>query len=529
MNNKNYTEIKANKITLINNNGTENDIIDVIENTSISPSTDLIVNTLTASNIYNKTYIDSIITPSGGGNISIDYGNQYSINSSNDGTNYKLNFNFMDDIGPSPTDSLINLININRNINTGQNSLNIDGTNIINEINLKRNISDSYNIETTDFLISGKQNLLNGLYNNITCLSIMTPTINTNNLNISNNSSIFQNSTSLNINHLNTVNLNLNNTIQIQADTSGITLNNMTTINGALSVFGNVLASNLYSTTQIDGMYALKQNLLSSSITNNITCLSIMTPTLTATNHYNSSQIDTLLNTKQATLNSGVNVTTGNITIGSLFSSAGGFSLAGTNSTIAIGTSSASNGARIDGYTDSTKTVAKAIVFQGITDGGGIQFGSNGSTTVGLSFGSTPSSTINIKCSLDAVQKPTTSTWQISSDRKFKTNIQPDNSEYGYNNMKNLKIRRFTYTDEFIKKHNITEEQDKTKIGVIAQEMLENPCMKKYVTKSITEYDDERENEEFLTVNIDALIWQSFSCIQHLIKKVEILESKINS
>jgi len=296
MNNKNYTEIKANKITLINDNGTENNIIDIIENTPISPSTDLIVNTLTASNIYNKTYIDSIITPSGGGNISIDYGNQYSINSSNDGTNYKLNFNFMDDIGPSPTDSLINLININRNINTGQNSLNIDGTNIINEINLKRNISDSYNVATTDFLIAGKQNLLNGLYNNITCLSIMTPTIKTNNLNISNNSSIYQNSTSLNINHLNTVNLNLNNTIKIQSDTSGITLNDPTTINGALSVFGNVLASNLYSTTQIDSMYALKQDKLN-NLTNNITSNSLFTNNITGT-----SGTITTLNSTTATI-----------------------------------------------------------------------------------------------------------------------------------------------------------------------------------------------------------------------------------
>jgi hypothetical protein len=129
--------------------------------------------------------------------------------------------------------------------------------------------------------------------------------------------------------------------------------------------------------------------------------------------------------------------------------------------------------------------------------------------------------TFQFQVSTDSAAKPSTNTWTISSDERIKENIEDANLDICYSNIKNLKLKRYKYKDNFIENHSI---EDKHKLGWIAQEV------KSFIPKavSITQNED-YDIEDFHSLNSDQIIACMYGAIQKLIEKYEQHDEFINS
>jgi len=121
----------------------------------------------------------------------------------------------------------------------------------------------------------------------------------------------------------------------------------------------------------------------------------------------------------------------------------------------------------------------------------------------------------------DSAAKPSTSSWFISSDERIKENIEDANLDICYNNIKNLKLKRYKYKDNFIENHSI---EDKHKLGWIAQEV------KTYIPKAVSITQNEDYNiEDCHSLNTDQIITCMYGAVQKLIEKYEQHDKFINS
>ena len=135
--------------------------------------------------------------------------------------------------------------------------------------------------------------------------------------------------------------------------------------------------------------------------------------------------------------------------------------------------------------------------------------------------------------SSDSAAKPSTSTWTVSSDERLKENIQDANLDTCYNNIKNIKLKKYTWKDEV---YTIEQVADRSKLGWIAQE-VETVFPKAVEKHNIHGYEDCR------TLNNDQIIASMYGCAKQIInnynndidkfnllnKKIYELESFINS
>ena len=135
--------------------------------------------------------------------------------------------------------------------------------------------------------------------------------------------------------------------------------------------------------------------------------------------------------------------------------------------------------------------------------------------------------------STDSAAKPSTSTWTVSSDERLKENIQDANLTTCYNNIKNIKLKKYTWKDEV---YTIEQVSDRSKLGWIAQE-VETVFPKAVEKHNIHGYEDCR------TLNNDQIIASMYGCTKQIInnynndidkfnllnKKIYELESFINS
>lgn len=169
----------------------------------------------------------------------------------------------------------------------------------------------------------------------------------------------------------------------------------------------------------------------------------------------------------------------------------------------------------------------------------------NGKIGIGVdSFG------YDLQLYADSAAKPTSNTWTVSSDVRIKENIELANLQTCFENVKNLKLKRFTYKQEVFSNEQV---KDRTQLGFIAQEV--EPIFPKAITKNDLKFNQKYEDviipakfnengieiekeriekkliseeviEDCLGLDSSQIIWALYGAVQHLIAKVEALENK---
>ena len=144
---------------------------------------------------------------------------------------------------------------------------------------------------------------------------------------------------------------------------------------------------------------------------------------------------------------------------------------------------------------------------------------------------STP--TYKLQLSTDNAAKPSTSTWTVSSDARLKDNIVDADLNMCYNNIKNLKLKKYTWKNEVYTTEQVS---DRSKLGWIAQEV-------ETVFPKAVEKHDMHGYEDCRTLNTDQIIASMYGCAKQIIKnynnddekltnlcnKIQSLQSFINS
>lgn len=110
------------------------------------------------------------------------------------------------------------------------------------------------------------------------------------------------------------------------------------------------------------------------------------------------------------------------------------------------------------------------------------------------------------------------STFNTTSDYRVKTNIIDADLNLCYDNIKNLKLKYYTYIPEFFEQY--TDINDRTELGWIAQEV--EGIFPKAVTKS-----NQFGYEDFRTLNTDMIMRSLYGCVQKVIKDKEALENEV--
>ena len=126
--------------------------------------------------------------------------------------------------------------------------------------------------------------------------------------------------------------------------------------------------------------------------------------------------------------------------------------------------------------------------------------------------------------------KPAGSNWVSTSDQRVKDNIEDADIDILYNNVKQIKLRRFTYNQKYV------ETNDKTQIGFIAQEVKEVYPKAVHIipeNKFVFSVDDKGMAVDYEIIkdfhNLDSdQLWKcSWGALQKAIQKIEVLEQKV--
>jgi hypothetical protein len=112
-----------------------------------------------------------------------------------------------------------------------------------------------------------------------------------------------------------------------------------------------------------------------------------------------------------------------------------------------------------------------------------------------------------LQLSSDSAAKPSTSTWTVSSDERLKENIQDADLNMCYNNIKNLKLRKYKWKDDV---YTLDQVSDRSKLGWIAQE-VETILPKSVEKHNAYGYEDCR------SLNSDQIITSMYGCLKKLI------------
>jgi len=123
--------------------------------------------------------------------------------------------------------------------------------------------------------------------------------------------------------------------------------------------------------------------------------------------------------------------------------------------------------------------------------------------------------TYQLQLGSDSAAKPSTATWTVTSDSRLKENIESANLDICYNNIKNIPLRRYTWSSNYYTDEHI---DDRTKIGWIAQE-VERVFPKAVATHNLHGIPDCK------TLNSDQIYATLFGAVQKLQTMVETLTS----
>jgi hypothetical protein len=151
------------------------------------------------------------------------------------------------------------------------------------------------------------------------------------------------------------------------------------------------------------------------------------------------------------------------------------------------------------------------------------------SGNVGLGLGSAAS--YQLQLSSDSAAKPTSGTWTIFSDERVKEEIQDADIDLCYDIIKNLKLKRFKWSEKYF-----PETKDRYSVGYIAQEVKEifpksvDVIKQTFViTKGETKEEDIKETiSDFNCLNVDQINKTLHGCVRKLIEKVEEQSLKIS-
>jgi len=113
-----------------------------------------------------------------------------------------------------------------------------------------------------------------------------------------------------------------------------------------------------------------------------------------------------------------------------------------------------------------------------------------------------------------------TTTWNVVSDQRIKTNIKKANLKICYDNIKNINLYRYNYIDGF--KNGI---EDKTQLGYIAQQV--HSVFPKSVLRTKTRIEDKREIPDLCGVDASQINFTLFGAVKQLIKVVEKQSKRI--
>jgi len=195
-----------------------------------------------------------------------------------------------------------------------------------------------------------------------------------------------------------------------------------------------------------------------------------------------------------------------------------------TNNTLAITSSTNKTRQLLLGYNHAGNYASVTSVEQGVAMTP-LRF-----TVSGIGINTSPSYELDL--STDGARKLTTTTWLTGSDERVKENIEDADTNLCYETIKNLKLKRFRWSEKYYP--NV---EDRNSVGFIAQEVA--TVFPKAVTKKnhkflITKGETEEENvyeeiEEFHSLDIDQINKTLFGAVQKLIKKNEELELKVQN
>jgi hypothetical protein len=127
----------------------------------------------------------------------------------------------------------------------------------------------------------------------------------------------------------------------------------------------------------------------------------------------------------------------------------------------------------------------------------------------------------SFRVGVDDAAKPSTSTWTVISDERWKENIEDKSLIECCDLIKNLRLRTFTYNDAFVEENKV--ENNEPRIGLIAQEVQAT------VIETMNKDDDRivREVgggppglENYLTLNPDQINYQLLGAVQCLLAKL---------
>jgi hypothetical protein len=162
--------------------------------------------------------------------------------------------------------------------------------------------------------------------------------------------------------------------------------------------------------------------------------------------------------------------------------------------------------ASVDGNYSLRSTQSLASLKSTIICNSGVMNLNQQTGNLGLGGNMTPAYQLHL--SSDSAAKPSTSTWTVSSDERLKDNIQNADLDICYNNIKNLRLTKYTWKDEVYSTEQVA---DRSKLGWIAQEVEQ--ILPKAVEKvNMHGYEDCR------TLNTDQIIASMYGCLQKLMK-----------
>jgi hypothetical protein len=133
-----------------------------------------------------------------------------------------------------------------------------------------------------------------------------------------------------------------------------------------------------------------------------------------------------------------------------------------------------------------------------------------GSIGLGISPG------YQLDLSTDGARKLTTNTWLTGSDSRVKTDIQPANLEMCIANIKNIPLRRYTWSEEYA-----PDVRDRRVLGWIAQEVKE-------VLPKAVSIGNIHGITDFHTLNPDEIYKMMYGAVQYLIQENEKKDTVIS-
>jgi hypothetical protein len=175
-----------------------------------------------------------------------------------------------------------------------------------------------------------------------------------------------------------------------------------------------------------------------------------------------------------------------------------------------------------DNFARIRSEVANSIFYIGTNSSDDLILAANGNLGIGIN------PTFQLQLQLNSAAKPTSTAWTVASDVRLKENIALADTSRCLEIVKTLPLKRYTWKDNI---YNEVQVKDRTKIGWIAQDVQQ--VFPKGVTQAPMTFSptglsaDNIVIEDCLSLDADQIYATLYGAVQELIKRLEVLESKV--